>query len=183
MTTTTTFSATSGDVWGDTGGTIYPTNNDLVLQVNARTWIPFTITNIFHGATIVGATLKLVAKDSQSGTAVKQKFGCEAADNPSAPANWTELASKTLTTAYLTDNNVAAWTDGTEYTFDITTAVQEIIDRAGWASGNTLAVLIVDNSTTGGVRKIASYEHATYAEPKLEIVYYNGGQFITWSSE
>lgn len=143
-----------------------------------KAWVPFTV-NLRNRLKIFSATLKVRAASNKGGTTVKVKIGCEAADNPSAPANWSQLNARTLTTAYTTDDNVSAWTEGTEYSFDITTAVQEILNRAGWASGQTMAVLTADNgSTTGATREFASSENASYDEAKLVIAYYKGGQVI-----
>lgn len=182
-TTSVTYTCTSGDLYG----------NDVVFLNTAgqigfggggagetayKAWVPFTV-NLRNRFKIYSATLKMVASSNKSGTTCKAKFGCEAADNPSAPANWAGLNARTLTTAYTQDDNVAAWTEGTEYTVDITSAVQEVLNRAGWASGQTMAVLIVDNtSSTGASREFASSENASYTEAKLEIAYYNGGQVI-----
>ena len=189
MTTTTlTLSVSSGDCY------FFPPSGDIWTNLtnidfgkagtaSKNCWLPFTVALGKH-IPIVSATLKLVAKDNGSNTTVKIKVGCEAADNPSDPTTIADAASRTLTTAYLTNNNVAAWTAGTEYTFDITTAVQEILNRAGWASGNKLGVMILDNgSSDGAARSFAALEHASYAEAKLEIVYYNGGQVIIFESE
>lgn len=77
---------------------------------------------------------------------------------------------RTTTTANYT-YNPAGYTAGDEYTYDVTNAVQEVINRAGWASGNTLAV-IVDSPTPSGSnrRQVASYDNATYTEPILVLV-------------
>jgi hypothetical protein len=81
------------------------------------------------------------------------------------------LNARTLTTAY-NNATLAAYTLGTEYTYDVTTAVQEVLDRAGFIAGNTLAILVHDNgSSANQLRNWASYENTTYTEPILQIVY------------
>ena len=181
-------STTASDCGADSGGGYSDTATFIEIGSNTaggqtcRAWIPFTVT-LWNSLVITSATLKVKAAGNGSNTTCKVKVGCEAADNPSKPTTKTDLYNRTLSTAYTTNNNVASWTAGTEYTFDITTAVQEILNRAGWASGNTMAVLIQDNgSSISAERQIAAYEHASYAEAKLDIVYYNGGQVIIWSS-
>ena len=156
--------------FNNTGTSVYV--GDLAAAgANGKSWLPFTV-DIAKDTVITSATLKVRASGNSSGTTVKLKIGCEAADNPSAPTNWTQLNSRTLTTAYTLNNNVAAWTAGTEYTFDITTAVQEILNRAGWASGYTLAVMVNDNgSSVDTNRGFAASEHATYAAAILSIDY------------
>jgi len=183
--TTFNYTTTTDDCYGGVSGSaFYNALNTIAIGdigatgSNAKAWIPFVV-NLKQGRVLVSATLRVVASVNKSDTTCKVLVGCEDADNPAAPTSWAELDARGLTTAYLTDNNVAAWTAGTEYTFDITTAVQEVLDRAGWAAGNTLAVLIHDNGSTDDInRQFASSENATYAEAILTVVTRSGGQVI-----
>jgi hypothetical protein len=134
-------------------------------------WLPFVV-NIPRGAVIQSAILKIICGGSHAGDTCKIKVGCEAADNPAAPTTSGDLVGRTLTAAYLQDDAVAHQTAGTEYDYDVTTAVAEIIARTGWAWGNTLAVLFKNNGSSGDAnRTIAMYDHLTYTEPILEITY------------
>lgn len=56
---------------------------------------------------------------------------------------------------------------------DIASVVNEIVARAGWASGNNMRFLVEDDLDSGGTDTfdISASEHATNAEPALEIVY------------
>jgi hypothetical protein len=118
---------------------------------------------------------------NQSGATCKILVGCDDADTSATPTTWANLSGKTMTTARVTNNNVAAWTAGTEYTFDVTTAVQEVLDRAGFSAGNVVGIVIYDNgSSANALRSIASYEHATYTEPIL-VIDSGGGQYIGWT--
>ena len=185
--TTATFIAGSGDCWGSGQPSFSATSTNLGIgnvsasDYTAHAWIPFVNSSVPKGTVIIQATLYVVATTTESTTPVKLKIGCEAADNPSAPSSKIDLFGRTLTTAYTTDDNVAAWTAGTTYSWNITTAVQEILDRAGCAIGNTIAVFIKDNaSTINKSRGIASSEHLTYAEAILEIVYEDNTQPVWW---
>jgi hypothetical protein len=179
MTTyTLTYNSGAGDCYGESNGGFDKTGqvayvgNTSASNYPTKAWFPFASVAVDKGTVITSATFKFKAASSQSGTTVKIKIGCEAADNPADPTNKTDLFNRVLTTAYTTDNNVAAETAGTEYTFDITTAVQEILNRAGWVNGNKIAVFIDDNgSTANKTRDIATSEHATYSDPQLVIVY------------
>ena len=175
---TITLSTTTADCWGS------PVSGDLWDALTyayiggstedtdaVRVWIPFTVN--LPRITISTATLKIIASASGS-DAVNIAFLCEDVDNASAPANQAALAAKALTTARLNVSPPAAYTAGVEYTYDITTAVQEVLDRAGWVLGNTLAVMIITNAASSTLRReIAMSEHATYTEPKLEITYFS----------
>jgi len=170
----------SGDIW--TGLTNIDFGKSGTAAKNC--WLPFASVGLEKGTSISSAILKLVCASSGSSTTVKVKIGNEAADNPSDPTTIASAASRVLSTAYTTDNNVAAWTAGTEYTFDITTAVQEILNRGGWNYGNKLALMIVDNgSSDAASRSFAASEHASYAEAKLDIVYTlpSSGNLFWWS--
>lgn len=158
----------SGDIW--TGLNNVDFGKAGTATKNA--WIPFANVTVPKNATVFSATFMVRASATGSSTTVKIKIGCEAADNPSDPTTIASAASRVLTTSYTINNNVAAWTAGVEYSFDITSAVQEVLKRSGWASGNKMAVLIMDNgSSDSASRSFSSYENPTYAEAILEIVY------------
>jgi hypothetical protein len=136
-------------------------------DADIRTWIPFVV-GIPQGKQIVSATLRWVATDARTED-FNITLTCEAADNASTPANGTALMAKSVTagtTVAVPDHVV-----GVEYSHDMTTAVQAVFNRAGWASGNTLAIIIDDAGATGSQRReVASFENVSYAEPKLDIV-------------
>jgi hypothetical protein len=135
-----------------------------------RAWLPFVV-NINKGQVINSAKLKVVAVPANPYPKLFVRIGCEAADNPTAPTTGPSLLSRVLSAAHLS-TELPGWTVGTEYIFDITAAVQETLNRDGWASGNTLAVMIVDNGTTSNsTNAFASFENTTYPEAKLEIHY------------
>lgn len=173
--TTLNFSAGSADLWGDSSGGLHDGTNQLRLGDGSssgapdRAWIPFAVT--FPRATIVTATLTLVGSATRTET-IALKVGCEAADNASAPADWTALAAKTLTTSYTSTGIATNVTAGDSYAIDVTAAVQEVLNRAGWAYGNTLAILIVDDGTGGGdFHDFATVENPTHGEATLSITY------------
>lgn len=181
MSTTMVLSAGVGDCWGTPAGFFYQGTGTLFLGHDTgvgnthltRVWIPFTV-NLPKGKLIASATLKFVASQDRSDT-IDVQIGCEAADNPSTPNNAGDgdsgdVTIRPLTSAY-TSYSPGAFTAGTEYSVGVTAAVQEILNRAGWASGNTMAIFIKSLSTGANDwrRLIASNEHATYTEPKLEI--------------
>jgi len=56
-------------------------------------------------------------------------------------------------------------------TSDLTTVIQEIVDRSGWASGNSLAVII----TGSGKRVAESIDGYPAAAPLLHVEYSLGG--------
>lgn len=172
--TTYTFSTTAADCYADNGGTLDTTATTLLIaganvpsDADVRTWIPFTV-NIPQGKQIVSATLRWVATDTRF-EVFNILIYCEAADNASAPASAAALYAKAVTTG--TNVTVPTYTTGVEYSNTVTTQVQAVLNRAGWAYGNTLAIIIDNNDAFGSQRReIAAFENATYTEPQLDIV-------------
>jgi hypothetical protein len=60
-------------------------------------------------------------------------------------------------------------------TVGVTALVQEIINRAGFASGNDLALGMFNQATLNYEFQIAAYEHGTRDEAQLDIVYTEAG--------
>lgn len=59
----------------------------------------------------------------------------------------------------------------TETSPDLKTILQEIVNQAGWASGNGVTFLFMSRSTTGASYDFASLEHATYNAPNISVSY------------
>lgn len=120
-----------------------------------------------QGATVSSATLTLNIT-SLVGTPNTTLYGVDA-DNAAAfadPGNLPSAATKTTASA---DPDPAG--TGSKV-ITITTIVQEIVDRAGWASGNAMAFVVEDNAGSGENYWIAEgYEDAGTAEATLDITY------------
>jgi hypothetical protein len=58
---------------------------------------------------------------------------------------------------------------------DLKTIIQEIVDQAGWVNGNALGIIMHSDAVDGGICNLATYEHATYDTPSLEITTAGGG--------
>ena len=176
MSQTITVNAGSGDCWADVDDNFEPTGQFMwmggtpAIDGNPKAWIPFVV-NLPRLLDIDSAVIKWFASQSRSDDTVKVLIGCELADNPAAPDSKGSLFARSMTSAKLTVN-LEHYTAGTQYSYDITDSVQEILNRAGWASGNTLAVLVFDNGTTTDKRRqVATVENPTYQEPVLEITF------------
>jgi len=180
MTTTVTFDTTTNDLYGrDLSSLIVSASAALNFGTDGtpnnrtRVWIPFTSVPLPKNLSIISATLKMWS-DQSFGT-VGQHLACEAQDNPSAPTTWADLSTRVQTTAKLTIASMPMYAGDTEITFDLTTSVQEILNRAGWVYGNTLAILSVDdgNTNASAVRRFYSFDDVNFLMPKLEIVFDN----------
>lgn len=132
----------------------------------------FTNVTIPSGSTINSAKLTLTAYTSDSNSVDTTVIGVDEDNTASfssdptgraqttASANWTQ-GSVTANTAYDTPA--------------LASVVQEIIDRAGWASGNAMGFIIKNNGTTGSANHFFySYDGDTNKAILLTIDYTTG---------
>lgn len=113
----------------------------------------------FTGVTetsVSAATFSLVADSTYGpgGITIAYVVSCQAADNAGAFTsvgdNDLEAGVRARTTADATWDKSSV-TGNTRYSVDITSAVQEVMARGGWASGNAIVVLVdTANTTTTG---------------------------------
>jgi hypothetical protein len=105
-------------------------------------------------ATISSAYITFKAYTSSSGEPCHAIVYGNDADNAAAPTTYGEFDALVLTTASASWSNVPSWTVNYTYqTPSFVSVVQEIVDRAGWASGNAVQILINDNSSDGGCNR------------------------------
>jgi len=137
----------------------------------------FANVTIPKGATITAAYLTLQARDSHSLTTVNSCIKGEAADNAASFSNVTDFDNRVRTSANVAWDSIPAWTAGIDYNSpEVKTVIQEIINRAGWASGNALVIFwddFDDRSThTDGVCRVGrSYDGTTTKCARLHIEY------------
>jgi hypothetical protein len=130
------------------------------------------------GSIITTAYLTIKANGAGAGTVCYGRISAEKEDNPgvfTAVAGTFDTRFANHTTARVDWDAIPAWTGNVDYVSpEIKTVIQEIIDRAGWASGNALVIFLEDfddRSTDGAFRTWYSYDlSATYCA-KLHIEY------------
>jgi hypothetical protein len=137
----------------------------------AKVWIPFTVPTLTQGQQIVSAKLYLTASESDS-SVCKVKIGCDKNITAVAPTNYDALNILTIYGTF-TSATFENWTTDTQYSYDITDAVQEIIDDADWETGFVLGILIFNNgSALNADRTCYSGDYTTSSKrPKLIITY------------
>lgn len=159
-----------------------------------------------QGATITAATISGKAKSSGSGANAKTRIRAQAADNPSTFSTASDFKSRVfisntpasgvdsskVTVAVDWDSIAASVADNTTLTSpDISTVIQAIVNRAGWASGNALVLFWDDfdkrTATDGAFRTMADNEQGnpitltvTWSNSKLSpsVVNTGGGQTV-----
>lgn len=105
--------------------------------------------SIPKNAVINSADLTFRAILSNSTNTVNSKIRGEAADNPTIwPSTFPDFDTRfgNLTTAEVNWDAIGAWVVAQPYsTPDIKTVIQELVDRAGWSSGNAMCLFWDDN--------------------------------------
>lgn len=115
----------------------------------------FSNVQIAPGSTIATAVLEFVPRETNSNTTVNLRIRAVAEDNASAPSSFADAEGRTRTSAQVDWDNVPTWTvDTAIQSPDITSVVQEIVDRAGWISGNALVIYAEDNGSTAAANTL-----------------------------
>ncbi len=135
-----------------------------------------------RGTLITRAYVEFRANANDSSTADVTIRGEDVDDAATFASSRDNLSTRSKTSAAVSWNGIPAWTTlSTNQTPDLTSIVQEIIDRSGWSSGNDLAILF-ESTSSNGDRDSYSYEGASSNAPLLHIEYNPAdGQKIYWT--
>ncbi len=141
------------------------------------TALQFTGVTIAQGVTLNSCYLKCTAWETYSASPNVVKFwvSAEAVDNSGAltttngDLGTTARPRSTATVAW----DMSAMTQDVEYSVDITTVLQEIINRAGWVSGNTVNIILDTHAdcTMNEWQNLWSYAGSAPKAPKLQFDY------------
>lgn len=153
------------------------TNDPGVAKDNQSIGLRFTGVSIPKGATITRAYLEFTVDETSSET-TSIVFNGQAADNAAAFSSTAyDVSKRSKTSASVSWNNIPAWTSvGAKLQSpDLSGILQEIVKRTGWASGNSLVILI-----NGSGRRVArAYESGSSTAPLLHIEYLPAGSTPT----
>lgn len=138
--------------------------------ITFNNWLRFQNVTIPKDAPIISATLTVVASNSDTGT-TNLKIAGEAADNPTAPTGYANYNTRVLTTAQVDWDITDNWTAGDIInSVDISTIIQELVNRAGWSSGNALNIF-VRNDSSSNYRRIVAYNGTPAQAAILKVTY------------
>lgn len=156
-TVTASVAAGTDDGGWDVGGTGYSNTgtNFVIGDVSSSVydksiWLRMPSLAVPQGAVITAATITIQATGGNVTPFGTVKIQAEAADSPTAPTNRANAIARVPTTAAATWSGMTAITSGRYTTSDVSAVVQEIVNRAGWASGNTIQFLLTDNTAGWG---------------------------------
>jgi hypothetical protein len=92
--------------------------------------------------------------------------------NNSAGFSSTNLpAQRNFTTARTQSITSDTWNKNTWYAYDVTGSVQEVVNRAGWASGNKLSIIIHGLGESNQQKDVMSYNGNAANAPRLVVTY------------
>lgn len=164
---------------GHIEGTSFLTNNDWISWgkttggISRSAYCRFPSITIPQGTTIQTAVIEFISAFAIATGGTNARIRAEAADNPTAPTSNADFVARTRTTAYVDWNDQPAQVINVPFdTPDFTNVLQEIVNRAGWASGNAIIIFLDDNgSATSGRRSGDSWDWSSGRAPKLDVTY------------
>ena len=148
-----TVSADTDDADQTSDGTMYVTDGSSYL--NGYVGFRFQNVNIPAGATVTSATLEFYSNGNGT-TSFSVDLTAQDADNPSTfTTNSSDISNRPRTSAQ------TLWSTGsTSYSVgdailspNFASSIQEVIERSGWTSGNSLVVITTPNSGNKGIFK------------------------------
>jgi len=174
--------ASGDDAYQDSGGTADTTYSAPNIGTGAAASSPdrafglrFTGVTIPPGATIDSASLTMLKSGAQWSN-VEFTWRGHDADNAGAFTGGEDLTARALTTASVSVSENSNHADATWYSLpagaDLKAIVQEIVDRAGWSSGNAIVILGIGDSTNSfASNTYHMYDSAAANAAKLDITY------------
>lgn len=132
----------------------------------------FSAVNVPAGATITSAKLKTTVNGGTGLTSVAGTL--KVADSANFPA-WADNTNQPITVSFLTKSVAVNGITGTgAYTISgaaFSSAIQTIINKGGWASGNAIGVGLMADANTGGAKLayMGAYETSQANSAHLEL--------------
>jgi len=133
----------------------------------------FTNVTIPKNSTINSAKMVLTASAADSADTVNVRIYMNDSDDAIAPTTKEGFNALVLTTAFTNWYFTTNWVTDTEYdSGDFTNAVQEVVNRLGWASGNAMSVVWHDVTSNDDAERLAyAYTGDNAKCPELVIDY------------
>jgi hypothetical protein len=139
--------------------------------------IRFVGVNVPQGATIIAAYVTFEAEEADANNDTLVSIRAEQTDSAATFSTWNDFANRcwapTARPVTVYWGPIEKWAAGNTYeTPSLTTIIQQLVDRPGWAANNEIVLFFLDNkSTVGAQRRACSWDHATGAAPELTVVY------------
>ncbi len=163
----------------DDGGD--PHRNNDKMEFGQMEWVGFRFQNVTipQGAMITNAYVQFKAADSSAESTDLTILGQDADSTSQFGENSNNLSNRPRTSASVDWSNVPNWSMNQFYqTPDITTVIQEIVDRGGWSSGNSMVVL-VRSDDLDGKRLVVAHDDSSSNAALLHIEHSVGSTLFT----
>lgn len=151
----------SADDAGETGTVVTLTNTQDVFNYQNHVGTRFPSVTIPQGTTITAAYVKYNLQNYTGTGTINGNIYMEASDNSAqyttAASNVTGRTRSTATIANPVATNGQWETANSGKGYPITSLVQEILNRSGWASGNAMSVLLIGNGNASVANNITPY--------------------------
>jgi hypothetical protein len=175
------FLADFGNEFYDRGGTTLASGDldltyDAAFDVKVAVGLRFANVDLPSDAVVTDATITFTRIGATSPGTVTLDFVGQASDDAptfvEGSANF-NITNRDTTTAEVAWNWVGSWTTATATSPDLSSIVNEVLQRDGWSVGNALAFIITsDDSNELNFRRAVSYETNPATAPVLSITYY-----------
>ncbi|UJX42626.1 hypothetical protein K9F62_08135 [Desulfovibrio sp. JY] len=114
-------------------------------------WARFQNVAIPQGATITSAILRLTSNGNHTSKTIAWSVRAELADSPHAPTSIADANSRTKSSGV--NWSPGDWTAQAYDSPDIASAIQEVVNRTGWAAGNALQIFVLDSGSSSGAER------------------------------
>jgi hypothetical protein len=133
----------------------------------------FTNVSIPVGATIVSAKITFKCQNAESNNTCNLKLAFQDADDPAAPTTYSGVMDAPVT-SFVNWNSIGSWTLNDWYDSpDLSSILQSVIDRAGWAENNAVIAHLRDNgSSANALRWPYQYDGGAANAAKLIVSYH-----------
>ncbi|MCW8884570.1 MAG: VWA domain-containing protein, partial [Motiliproteus sp.] len=141
---------------------------------NQTIGLRFNNINIPQGSTISSAVASFTADADSSDTTSLTIYGHDTDQSSQFSTTADNLGSisrprTTASVSWSSSGGLTAWVDGSTYDSpDLTSIIQEIVNRSGWCGGNSLSLILTGSA---GLRIAKSYENDPSQAPQLDITY------------
>ena len=163
------------------GAKVMPTGLTAVdLEIGQASYcgVRFNGVNLEPGTTITSAYIQFESFFSTSSTTNATVYGHDTDNAPTFTTTNNDISSRPSTTATVAWNSMEVWVEDQIYqTPDLSAIVQEIVDRGGWSSGNSMAFVFTGG---GGIRRGYAFDYFPAQAPLLHIEYGGGGGGRRW---
>lgn len=163
------------DYWSTTYTENFAGDYDNVTYYEYGCGTQWTGVNIPKSSTINDAYITMYCRVTDTATAVKTQIHGELSSNSAAFSTSADFDGRTRTAASVTWDIGSAWTKDQAYTStNITAIIQEIVNQAGWASGNNLTIFwddFIGRSGNGQIKSAWTYDSNSTGAPKLTVTY------------